>query len=495
MLNVQTDHLENHTVRLTVEVDPDRVEQAMRQAARRISKKSRIPGFRPGKAPFDVVVNLFGREYILSEALDTLGNEIYREALEAAEIDPYAPGSLEDIADDGRKLVFVVPKSPEVTLGDYRAIRVEHEELDITDEMVDEAMENIRQGQALVELVEREARMGDQVTFSHIQITVLDESDATETEVADEASGETADDNDDSGERVLLHQHNYDLILRDDENALLPGFAEQIVGMSAEDEKEFTLTVPDDYEDEEVAGKTLRVEVHIEKVQSRTVPEWTDDLAKRVTEGEFETLLELRMNVRKQLEEQAQATARQEIADEALDKLVETATIHYPEELVQDYINDFLEDLERSVLRQQGLTIKDFLQITGQSEDDLRNLYRERAIARAERGLALGEFMRSEKLAVSGDEIDAEIDRLSQQFGGAQSDQFKKFLSTAQSRVSIHNDLISSRAIDRLIAIAKGEATDDQAHDEETVEEPEEIADEAPVAEAEEPASTTEDRS
>jgi len=81
MLNVQTDHLENHTVRLTVEVDPDRVEQAMRQAARRISKKSRIPGFRPGKAPFDVVVNLFGREYILSEALDTLGNEIYREAL------------------------------------------------------------------------------------------------------------------------------------------------------------------------------------------------------------------------------------------------------------------------------------------------------------------------------------------------------------------------------------------------------------------------------
>jgi len=462
MLNVQTDHLENHTVRLTVEVDPDRVEQAMRQAARRISKKSRIPGFRPGKAPFDVVVNLFGREYILSEALDTLGNEIYREALEAAEIDPYAPGSLEDIADDG--------------LGDYRAIRVEHEELDITDEMVDEAMENIRQGQALVELVEREARMGDQVTFSHIQITVLDESDATETEVADEVSGETAGDNDDSGERVLLHQHNYDLILRDDENALLPGFAEQIVGMSAEDEKEFTLT-------------------HIEKVQSRTVPEWTDDLAKRVTEGEFETILELRMNVRKQLEEQAQATARQEIADEALDKLVETATIHYPEELVQDYINDFLEDLERSVLRQQGLTIKDFLQITGQSEDDLRNLYRERAIARAERGLALGEFMRSEKLAVSGDEIDAEIDRLSQQFGGAQSDQFKKFLSTAQSRVSIHNDLISSRAIDRLIAIAKGEATDDQAHDEETVEEPEEIADEAPVAEAEKPASTTEDQS
>ena len=118
MLNVQTDHLDNHTARLTVEVDAERMDKAMRSAARRLSHRATIPGFRPGKAPYHIVLNMFGRAYVLDQALEMVGNDIYREALEASGVEPYAPGSLEDVSKTGRARVWV-PKQPTVALGDY----------------------------------------------------------------------------------------------------------------------------------------------------------------------------------------------------------------------------------------------------------------------------------------------------------------------------------------------------------------------------------------
>ena len=135
MLNVQTEHLENHTARITVDVDAEQINQAMRQAARQIAKKARIPGFRPGKAPFNVIVTMFGYEYVLGEALEKIGNDIYREALETSGVEPYAPGNLEKMDEGGQKLTFIVPKQPEVELGDYREVRIEHEPIEVTDEM------------------------------------------------------------------------------------------------------------------------------------------------------------------------------------------------------------------------------------------------------------------------------------------------------------------------------------------------------------------------
>ncbi|NDJ76834.1 MAG: trigger factor family protein, partial [Chloroflexi bacterium] len=176
MLDIQTEHLENHTTRLTVTVDDERVQKAMRQAARQIAKKARIPGFRPGKAPFNVVLNLYGPDYVLNEALDKLGNDVYREALDAAELEPYAPGSLEKVdpeTESGLQLTFIVPKVPTVELGDYRDIRLEQEVEEITDEMVNDAMESLREGQAVIEPVERPIAIGDQVVLEHFEIVLV----------------------------------------------------------------------------------------------------------------------------------------------------------------------------------------------------------------------------------------------------------------------------------------------------------------------------------
>jgi trigger factor len=524
MLNVQTEHLENHTARLTVEVDAERLDKALHQAARKLSKKGRIPGFRPGKAPFNVVMNMYGHEYVLAEALDDLGNEIYREALDAAEIQPYAPGSLDQVEEEGHKLVFVVPKRPTVDLGDYREIRVDYEAPEVTDEMVNRAMEDLRQSQALLEPADRPAKLTDQVTLSHIFVTALpdnaeEESESgegesdeegtgagstqgevdTETD-ADSASGEAdveddheADASDEEDmEQVVLHEHNFDRVLIDDENDLFPGFSVQLVGMSAGDEKQFVLEIPDD-DDDELAGRSLRCELRVDKVQARTVPDWSDMLAKRISQDKLESILELRVETRKNLQQSAENLADRQLAVEALDKLVEGASISYPEEYLQDYITDLLADLEQSVLRQQGLTLKDYLRITGQTEENLRQNYRDGGIKRAERSLALGELVRQEQLDASDEDIDSEIDRIVASIGGEQSSRFRQFLSTQQSRTNIGADLITSRAMERLAAIAKGEnppigtAQAEETAAPEAAEEPAPAADAVLPAEAAEP--------
>ncbi len=275
-------------------------------------------------------------------------------------------------------------------------------------------------------------------------------------------------------------------MLRDDKDDLFPGFSAQIVGLSQGDEKDFVLEVPQDDEfDSRIAGKRLHVELHLGQVQARTVPEWTDDLAKRISEDKIETMLELRVDTRKQMQEMAENQANQTVAMQALDKIVEGATVQYPEELVQDYISDLLMDLENNVLRQQGFTLKDYMRLTGQTMDQIRERYRDSAIKRAQRSLVMAEVVRAEKIDVSAADIDAEIDRIASQIGGEQSSQFRQFLSTPQSRMNIGTELVTSRVMDRLAAIAKGENPPLPA------DEPEATSESAPEASAPETSEPT----
>lgn len=530
MLNVHTEHLENHTARITVEVDAEQINQAMRQAARQIAQKARIPGFRPGKAPFNVIVTMFGYDYVLSEALDKIGNDIYRQALEASQIEPYAPGSLEKTESGGQKLTFIVPKQPTVELGDYRAIRLEHEAIEVTDDMLNRAIERMRQDEALVEDVDRPARFGDQVLCSHISVTLVpreddeegqadqqDEDDEERDEVEIEASVESDEpddddemtdiddddddhdeddddeDDDDEDDDVIFHDHDFKYVLYEDpeQEELFPEFAAELVDAVAGDELFFNLDIPEDYEDKTIAGRTLACEVHIDQVSSRIVPEWTDELARRVSDGKSETLLDLRINTRKALEETAVNLANRDIAMKGLDQIVEQATIKYPEELVQEYITELVETLEENIER-QGLKLQDWLRITHQTENEFREQYRPAAIARAKRGLIMSELIRQEQLVVSSDEINAEIEQMVQSLGDdQQADMFRQFFSSPQSRVNIHSNLLTERAIERLASIVKGENPPIEARVEEeaaeTAEEPVEtpVQDEPPAAHGE----------
>jgi FKBP-type peptidyl-prolyl cis-trans isomerase (trigger factor) len=245
-------------------------------------------------------------------------------------------------------------------------------------------------------------------------------------------------------------------VVRDDERDLFPGFSARLVGLSAGDHTNFTLDIPDDFDATELRGRTIWVDAHVARVRSRVLPDWSDELAAKISGGEVETIDALRENTREQLQQAARNVADQKTLEGALEQLVAGATFRYPEELVQDYLSELLVEFDRS-LRQQGLTLEDFKKITGQTEEHIREQYRPRAIERAERALALGKLVDEEELDVSDADIEAEIDAMSEALGGDQAGRFRQFLLSDQSRANIGNRLATNRATGRLLAIARGE--------------------------------------
>jgi trigger factor len=432
-LKIEREDLEDRQIQLTVELDDDRLTRAMRSAAKQLAKNSKIAGFRPGKAPYDVLLRKFGEEVIFDEALESLSQDLYREALEKSEIDPFAPGQLEEVVSrEPLILRYTVPLAPEVELGPYKEIRMPYEKPDIDDEAVDRVMENLRERQALIEPVERPAATGDVVVVD-IKADVLSE---------EEGKAQT-----------LLDDKGVSILVDEETDWPIPGISEYLIDLESGDEKTFEYTFPDDYVNESMQGERATFEIHCLEVKSRFVPEWSDNLARSI--GDYKDLLDLRMNVRKDLEEEAKRQAETNHGRALVDKLVEGATVTYPPVLLQQEISEMLKELEDR-LRLQRLSLEDYLKIENKSEEDIIEELKPAAEKRLKRALVLGELVSVENIEVNDSDIDGEIDRFMERFKD-QSDQTRKMLDTPNSRHQIALDLLSDRAIKRLMAIAAGE--------------------------------------
>lgn len=478
-MNIQIEHLENHTARLTVEVAPERLEKAMQAASRRIARKVNIPGFRKGKAPYPIIVRYVGEGAVLEEAIDELGNEIYREALEESKIDPYAPGSLEDVkTEPAVQLIFTVAKQPVVSLGDYRAIRVPFEEPTVEDEQVTEAMRRMQESRALVEPADRESRLEDVVRVKIIGHVIhpahehTHPGDETESEPEAQASAaesdraaesaeaaETPSDAHEEREPEQFIDDEIEILLTEDvKRDFIPGFSANMVGLRAGEEKSFSLSFADDYEDKSLAGHTYNFQVTVQEVRSRIVPELNDDFAKTMSEGEVDNLLDLRIRVRKDLHEAAMNQARQAYYDRVLDEIIEGAEVLYPEEMVEEFTTDVLQTLDDN-LRRQGLSLTRLMQVQGKDEAAIRADYRDTAIRQLKRSLVLRELTRAEGLTVSDADVEQQIETLTARFSEQtrEAETFRRMLNQPINRRGIAYDLIMERLADRLIAIARGE--------------------------------------
>ncbi len=432
-MKVETKDLENRQVQLTVEVPQDKVQAAMRAAARRLGKSTRIPGFRPGKAPYEILLHRLGEDTVFEEALEGLGQEVYRQALEDAALEPFAPGIMEEVISRSPLVLrYTVPLAPEIELGEYRELRIPYEEPEIEDEAVDEAMDELRQSQALIEPAERPAQMGD-VLVVDVQVTLREPGEDEPT--------------------TLLTEEGVSLLLEEDLDWPIPGIAQSLVGMEAGQERDLEHTFPEDYRSEELRGRVVDVHVKCHEVKSRLVPEWSDELAKNL--GDFESLLDLRIKVREGLQEAAERRVREEYAQKVVEAVVDAAKVSYPPTLLNEEINDMLMDLARQ-LRSQNLSLEDYLKIEGKSEQELYEELKPRAEERLKRALVLGKIVEVEGLTVSDEEIDQEIEAIAEPFGkGAEN--LRKAFNTPDGRNRIRMRLLTTKAIDRLIAIARGE--------------------------------------
>ena len=436
-MKIEREDLENRQVELQVEVAPDRLEKAMHASARRLSKGTKIPGFRPGKAPYEVVVGKFGEELIFEEALESLGQDIYREALEESELEPYAPGSLEEITrEDPIKLRYTVPLAPEVHLGPYQDIRIPFEEAEVTDEAVEDALEGIRQRQALIEPVDRPA----------------EETDLVQVDLSGELLEPEAEE-----DTNLLDLKDVPLLVDPETDVPTPGVMEHLIGISAGEEKTYEYSFPDDHPNEELRNRKARFLIKCLEVKSRFVPEWSDELAQNM--GDVESLLDLRVKLRENLQSQAEMEAETQYREEIMQTIVDGATVEYPPIVLQEEINHLLQDL-RMRMGNQNLALEDYLKIEGKTEEDLREELEPEAVERIKRGLVLGKIVEVEELNVEDEEIDAGIQRLIEPLGAEADDRLLAAFESPAGRQRIAMDVLTDKAMGRIVAIAKGESVE-----------------------------------
>ena len=389
-MKVETERLENCQMALTIEVDEKRAKRALRSVARRISRQAKIPGFRPGKAPYNVVARYFGKEALSKEVLDELGDAVYKEALEEAGFEPFGQAQLTDYETNPLVLKMIVPLAPVVELGDYRQMRLEPEEAAAREEEINEVLRRIQEQNAFWEPVKRPAQWGD-LAIVDIEGTV---------------KGET-----------VVENEGRELSLKADSPQPLPGFNEKILGMTVNEQREFTLTYPEEFENDYLAGQPAHFTVHLHDLKEKVAPVIDDDLARTV--GSYETLEDLKAELRREL----QAKAEQEFPNRALAALVEGAKIEFPPIMLEKGIDDWLEEFDRT-LKQQSLNLENYLVMRKLTEEEFRTEVSLQVEERLKRSLALGKL--------------AELEGL-----------------------DIESDGVASEAQERLVAIARGELEDD----------------------------------
>jgi trigger factor len=469
VLNTQVEHLENHTARLTVEVEQPRVEKAMQDAARRIAKQVNIPGFRKGKAPYTVVLQRFGPQAVLEEAIDDLGNDAYRQALEETKIEPYSQGSLENIeSEPALKLVFIVPKKPEVTLSSYREIRQEYVAPTVEDKDVDHAIDDMLEQRAVIEKAERPAQMEDLIKGEiHATMTYPKpkeeakaeevKAEGEETKPAEASAEEKPAEEPEMITETVVDDHEASILVTENkERDYLPGLGVLLVGLSAGETKEVDLAIPEDFEDETIKGKTLHITVEAQEVQSRTLPVLNDEFAKTATNNEIETLLDLRVDVRKRLQENALKQAEKQYSDKIFDQVVNESEVKYPEAMVEDFITDLVKEMD-DYLRENNLTLTRYKQIMGKNDQEIREMNRPKAVSRVRSSLVFSELVAAEHLHVDQDDVMKRIDELSTQFGD-QAAAFRTMFQRPDSQNRIAMDIVSQKLTERLSAIGQGTA-------------------------------------
>jgi trigger factor len=425
----KTKILKSHEAQLTVEIEEEQLRRAMDAAVKRLSKRIRVPGFRPGKAPLHVIASQVGMEAVQEEAVEILAEEVYPSALKESGVSPFGPGELIDISQDQTVLTFKVPLQPEIDLGNYRALRVPYKEPDISDEVVERTLSGMREDQAILEPVERPAEMGDALT-----ITLKGQIEGDEEFSLDESD---------------LH-----VVIGGEIEEGLPGISEHLVGLTVGEARAFDLRMPKKKQfKEEIRGKNLHIELTCSEVFDRELPELDDEFARSV--GDNASLEDLRTKIREVTRQSAESLARRDYVDAVIDALTERAKIQYPPVVVEEEIDEMMKDFDRN-LREQRLALREYMQINNLTEEDLRKDFRPTAEERLRTGFVMTEFIRQEGLTVSDEEIEDEIKTMSLSYG-TEAQAAQKTLSGKKGRQTVLKRLLLDKAIDRLLAIAKGE--------------------------------------
>ena len=463
-MKVTRDNASPIEITLTVELEPEDENPFLERSYRRTVSRINIPGFRRGKAPRHIVESMIGRTALLQEALDFMVPETLDKVLTDEEVSAFGEPNIEVTDLEPVSFTATVPLEPNIDLGDYRSLRVEHEPVEISEEQVNDVLTRIQEEQSVWEPVERPAEFGDRLNL----------------DVNGEIDGE-----------LVVDDQDVEYVPNEDNVLPFPGFAPNLIGMAEEDEREFIVTIPEDYPREQYAGKDVQFKVSCLSVKEKNVPELDDEFAKSVGDG-FDDLEALRSNVRESLTNQAEASSRNELEQKSLEALCEAAIVNASPILYERELEAMQADRER-MLRQQGLDLPTYLRFMGKSNEEFLEEMRPNAERRLVGGLVMRKLAEVEEIEVTDEDIQTETDRLFDMSSGEEAEQesldnLRQFLDSQSTRDNIRSSLHSRRVLERLTDITQGKLDADEAETDEPAqttasEEPEDATATEPEAE------------
>ena len=387
-MNVKSIERNGNEATIVVEIDKELMESGVNKAYMKARKSIRIPGFRPGKAPRKMIEAMYGAHVFYEDGLEEIFPEVYEFAVVKQDLKAIGRPSLADMQISEENIVTLTLTTevyPEVTLGQYKGLEVEKAEATVTDAQVEAELNRMQQNVASTETVEKAAEMGDTANIDF---------EGFKNGVAfDGGKGD-----------------NFDLKLGSGQ--FVPGFEEQVVGMTAGEEKDINITFPEDYA-ADLAGKAVVFHVKLNKVTVTTLPELDDEFAKDVSE--FETLEELKADIRAKALETAEKNAQAAFENAAVEKAAENTTVDMPKALVEAELDTQMERFAYQ-LQMSGYSMEQYAKMMGGDVATMRNAFRPQAEKQAKLSVTLEKIVEVEGLAVTDEEIEAECEALAKQY-------------------------------------------------------------------------------
>ncbi|WP_295634766.1 trigger factor [uncultured Mitsuokella sp.] len=391
-MKVTVENGENQQVTLTIEVEAAEVNKAVEKACKSLANRVNIPGFRKGKAPRMIVERHVGKDAVLQEAFDLVAPKALNEAFDEQKIEPVTRPNVDIVTlEEGKDLVFkaTVTPRPEVKLGEYKGLKVEKAAVNITDEDVDKQLKTFqdRQGKLVDAPEGAEVKDGD--------FTTLDFKGFVDGEAFDGGEGK-------------------DYPLQIGSKSFIPGFEDQLIGAKIGEERDVNVKFPEEYHAKELAGKDATFKCTIRSIKTKELPAIDDELAKKVSK--FQTLEELKADIRKNLEENAERTAENDQKSAAIEMATNNITVDIPAVMIDNRVTAMIQEMAMR-LEQQGMKLEQYLQYAGTDIAKLREQYRETAEKNVKTDLMLEEVAKAENIKVEGKDLDAEVAAMAAAYG------------------------------------------------------------------------------
>ena len=422
-MSLQVENLEKNMAKLTIEVSAEELEKAIQGAYLKQKNKISVPGFRKGKVPRQMIEKMYGAEIFFDDAANEIIPKAYADAYDECELEIVSRPEINIVQiEKGKPFIFTaeVATKPEVTLGEYKGLEVDKVSTRVAQKEVEAKIEEEAEKNARTVTVEdRAVQDGDEV--------ILDFEGFVDGEAFEGGKGE-----------------NYPLTIGS--GSFIPGFEEQLVGAEAEKEVEVKVTFPEDYHAEELKGKEAVFKCTVHEIKAKELPEIDDEFAAEVSE--FDTLDEYKADVKAKIKEQKATDGKRKQEDQAVEQAIKNASYEIPDAMVDTQISQMANDFAQRI-QSQGLTMEQYYQFTGMTEEKMNEEFKPQAVKRIETRLVLEAIAKAENIEISDEKLDEEIAKMAEAYK-MEADKLKEFMGDAEKK-QMKEDMAVQEAVTFLV--------------------------------------------